>query len=129
MLDTSRSRFMSIEFVKKDGTRRKMVINPRAVATHLAKNPSEAGKRAAETRRVNHPNLIPVYEVGKGIKSINTDTVLSVRMGGSEYLIGCATTDLQTCHILAQALVVPRTSLRSRIAVFGPGSGSEKTVM
>ena len=85
MLDTSRSRFMSIDFIKKDGTRRKMVINPRAVATHLAANPSPAGRQAAETRRKNHPNLIPVYEVGKGIKSINTDTVLAVRMGGSEY--------------------------------------------
>ena len=88
MLDTSRSRFMSVEFVKKDGTRRKMVINPRAVATHLAANPSKAGKRAAETRRINHPNLVPVWEVGVGMRSINTDTVLKVRMGGSEYHVG-----------------------------------------
>ena len=85
MLDTSRSRFMSIEFVKKDGTMRRMTINPRAVATHLAANPSPAGKQAAATRKERHPNLIPVYEVGKGIKSINTDTVQKVRMGGSEY--------------------------------------------
>lgn len=85
MLDAGRCRLMSIDFVKMDGTRRKMVINPRAVATHLAKNPSPAGKQAAATRKERHPNLIPVYEVGKGIKSINTDTVLAVRMGGSEY--------------------------------------------
>ena len=77
-------RFITVDFVKKDGSFRSMNIQPETVKTHLAVNPSSRGRKAAETRRLRHPNLLPVWDVSsKHIKSINMDTVISVRIDGT----------------------------------------------
>jgi hypothetical protein len=58
-------RFVTVEFIKKDGTIRKMNMQPATIAKRLvpADEVSESAKRGAETRRVLHPNLIPVWDV------------------------------------------------------------------
>jgi hypothetical protein len=81
-------RFVSVTFAKKDGTIRKLTIQPHAVETHRAVNPSQAGLKAARTRLERYPNLLPVYDVTAGrIKSINLDKVSSIRVDKSELLV------------------------------------------
>lgn len=77
-------RFITVDFIKKDGTFRTMNIQPETVKTHLAVNPSISGRKAAESRRKRHPNLLPVWDLSsKHIKSVNIDTVVSVRIDGT----------------------------------------------
>lgn len=73
-----------MSFIKKDGTDRTLNIQPNAVWTHLAQNPSPSALRASRTRQRRHKHLLPVYDVAaRRIKSINLDTVTSVRVDGS----------------------------------------------
>jgi hypothetical protein len=70
----------SVAFIKKDGSIRHMRFQ-------LAAGPSrvkgtELGKRMSATRAVNHPNLLNVWEIGNDWRSINLDTVLTVRSSG-----------------------------------------------
>ncbi len=89
LLDTTSGRFISITFIKKDGSERKLTISPSAVKTHLAENPSDSAKQATETRRKNHPNLYPVYDVhAKQIKSVNLDTITKIVIDGTTYSVG-----------------------------------------
>lgn len=86
LLDSTSGRFMSVTFIKKDGSERTLTISPKAVATHLAENPSESAKKATETRKANNPHLYPVYDVQeKRIKSVNLDTIIRVKMDGTTY--------------------------------------------
>lgn len=83
LLDNAKGRFCSITFTKKDGTVRTLTVQPHAVKTHLAENPSPVHRQAAEARKKNHPHLLPVYDVqDKRIKSINLDTVSRIRVDG-----------------------------------------------
>lgn len=78
ILKNNRGRFLTIHFKKKDGTLRKMNIQPATM--RLSSNPSPAHVKASATRAANHPNLIPVYDVkSKGVRSINVDTIQSIR--------------------------------------------------
>jgi hypothetical protein len=80
ILETNQGRFLTVSFRKKDGTMRRMNIQPAAVKTHLSVDPNPSAVQGAETRRRNNPNLIPVYDVQKGsIRSINVDTISSIR--------------------------------------------------
>lgn len=80
ILDNNQGRFLTVTFTKKDGTERKMNIQPAAVKTHLAVNPNPSAVQGSETRRRNNPNLIPVYDVQKRqIRSINVDTISTIR--------------------------------------------------
>jgi hypothetical protein len=83
LLDRAKGRFCSITFTKKDGTVRTITVQPHAVKTHLAANPSPSAKQAAETRKVKYPHLLPVYDIhAKTIKSINLDTVSRIKVDG-----------------------------------------------
>lgn len=85
IFDLAKGRFISITFRKKDGTIRTLTCQPSAVKTHLSPSPSPSHVKAAETRKKNHPNLLPVYDVhSRSIKSINLDTILSVKIDGHE---------------------------------------------
>jgi hypothetical protein len=76
MLIRANGRFVSVTFVKKDGTLRRLNIQPEAVATHTTGCKTEAAKRAVHSRRKNNPHLLPVYDVQAGqIKSINLHTI------------------------------------------------------
>ena len=86
LLNSTSGRFISITFIKKDGSERKLTVSPSAVKTHLAENPSESAKKATETRKANNPNLLPVYDVhAKKIKSVNLDTITSIKLDGTTY--------------------------------------------
>lgn len=87
LLETANSNFITIEFIKKDKTNRVMNIQQAAMQYHVkGDEASESAKRAVETRKANHPELIPVYDVQKGeIRSVNLDSVHTVRSGGKTY--------------------------------------------
>lgn len=77
LIEAQGSRIFSVEFVKKDGSYRRMQCQNAATATHCVTDPSDRAKRAAATRRENHPNLLPVFSMDAGaIRSINMDTLL-----------------------------------------------------
>ena len=83
LLNAAKGRFCSVTFTKKDGTLRTLTVQPRAVKTHLAENPSPAHKAAAEALRRNHPELLPVWDVhARAIKSVNLDTIKRIRVNG-----------------------------------------------
>jgi len=64
-LAEQKGRFVTVEFVKKDGSIRNMNLQPAAIAHRLVpeSEQSESAKRGAETRRILHPNLIAVWDV------------------------------------------------------------------
>lgn len=77
-----------VSFIKKDGTERKMCVQP-AAAQYRVKGDSAAPERqqAAKTRAVQNPNLLNVWDCDrKAFRSINMDTVTRVACNGKEYL-------------------------------------------
>lgn len=85
------SRIMRVSFEKKDGTIRHMQVNPRFIKGLVEEYKSESTKQAVETRKRNNPNLLSVMDMGlkrqgnedkKCWRSINMDTVVSVKAGG-----------------------------------------------
>lgn len=83
LLDNVGSHFARVDFVKKDGTTRRMVIQPATGPVRLAAAPpaSEEGKARAATRASNNPNLYNVWDsMNMGWRSINLDTVKEVQV-------------------------------------------------
>lgn len=81
LIDRAQGRFCGITFVKKDGTVRHLTIQTAAVETHTTGCKTAAARQGVAKRRINHPNLFPVYDVAAGrIKSINLDTVTHVNV-------------------------------------------------
>lgn len=75
--------FVTVEFVKKDRTKRRMQCHLPAIKSRIIG--SERGARAAATRAVNHPELMTVYSVdARAIRSINLSTVFRVAVRGTE---------------------------------------------
>lgn len=69
-LQAAEGRFIGLDFIKKDGKRSSLNIHT-GVTRHLKANH-------------NKPHLIPVYDMNRGIRSVNLDTVTSVRIDGQE---------------------------------------------
>lgn len=69
-LTAAEGRFIGLSFIKQNGKRDSMNIHPGATAKLKANH--------------SKPNLIPVYEMNRGIRTVNLDTVLSVRIDGQE---------------------------------------------
>lgn len=85
LLDRAGGRFAAITFTKKDGTERKLMVQPAAVETHTTGCKTKASAMGVLARRINHPHLIPVFDtVAKRIKSINLNTVSRVSVDGVE---------------------------------------------
>lgn len=82
--------FLAVEFIKVDGTERTMQIQLPAIASRLVGDAaSDSAKQAVATRKVNHPNLFPVFDVAKkAIRSLNLDTVFAVTVRGSRFDVG-----------------------------------------
>jgi hypothetical protein len=78
------SRFTTVEFVKKDGTLRTMLVQHAATKFRVKGDAaSESAQRATATRAAAHPNLLNIYDVDRGaIRSIDMNTVLTVKSGG-----------------------------------------------
>ena len=77
MLDSSMGQFVSVDFIKKDGT-------PRTVTGKLAPvSPSMANHQ-------QYLNIMLSAKDGSGkvqYRNVNTDTVTGIRMGGKVYVI------------------------------------------
>lgn len=88
LLDSVGSHFGRVDFVKKDGTKRRMVIQPATGPVRLAQAPeaSAQGKAAAQTRAANNPNLYNVWDsIKMAWRSVNLDSVTAVKVNGKEY--------------------------------------------
>lgn len=94
-MDESGSRFLSVDYIKKDGTLRNMNCQLAAGRSLLAGDAaSDSAKQAVETRKANNPNLRNVYEVPtKSWRSINLDTVLRISRNGQIVDFGPIVTD------------------------------------
>lgn len=73
-LTRQKGRFVTVEFVKRDGSIRNMNIQPATMAKRLVpeSEQSESAKRGAETRRILHPNLIAAWDV-KNSRAVSQD--------------------------------------------------------
>ena len=88
LITSAKGQFCSVTFIKKDGTRRVMTIQPAKLKFEVkGESGSEPHRRAAETRATTHPNLFPVWSVdAKGVRSVNLDTVEKIRVGGEDFV-------------------------------------------
>lgn len=78
-LDSLGNRFAKIEFVKKDGSIRELIVQRAAEKYRITGSRPDA----TETRRRNHPELVNVYSVdAKGFRSVDVRTVLSITADG-----------------------------------------------
>lgn len=91
LIETAGSRFISVEFEKKDGSPRKMLVNPARLGAHLRRDvaeKSESHQRGAETRKANNPHLLNVWdEIAGGPRTINLDTLNFIKIDGVSYSV------------------------------------------
>lgn len=91
LIETAGSRFVSVEFVKADGSPRRMLINPARLGATLRRDDSvksESHVRGAETRKANNPHLLNVWcESANAPRSINLATLSAIRIDGVEYRV------------------------------------------
>lgn len=81
MLEMTRGKFFSVEFVKQDNTLRKMVARL-GVKKHL-----RSGGAASNTSHI--PKYVCAYDVQcKGYRNINLDTLVSIKCGHIQYRAG-----------------------------------------
>jgi hypothetical protein len=86
LIDTAGARFVRIDFVKKDGSIRRMTVAPKARTGLVGDAASDGAKAGVAKRKVNHPNLKAVYDVhAEGWRSINLDTGYAVKVDGTRY--------------------------------------------
>jgi hypothetical protein len=84
------SRFVTLDFYKKDGTPRRINFNPLAAKNNMVGDAAcESAKRAVETRKRNNPNLLNVWEHNNDdqttkFRSINMDSVFRIGCGRKE---------------------------------------------
>ena len=87
LIAAAQGRFCVVTFIKADGSRRVMRVQPAALKFHVkGEAASDAGRKAAETRAQRHPNLLPVWDVeAKAPRSVNLATVLSIKVDGATH--------------------------------------------
>lgn len=87
LIAAAQGRFCVVTFIKADGSRRVMRVQPAALKFHTKGDAaSEAGRKAAETRAQRHPNLLPVWDAeAKAPRSVNLATVLSIKVDGATH--------------------------------------------
>lgn len=75
IIEESNGRFLSVTFIKKDGTERKLV-GRLGVKKHL-----KGGKSS-----VDHEQYISIYDTqAEGYRCVNRDTIKEVNLGGKTY--------------------------------------------
>lgn len=89
LLDRAGGRFCGVEFVKKDGSLRRMQVQP-AVLRFRGRGSAHAedtpGRRAARVRAARHPHLISVWDVKKRApRTINLATLRRLAVDGRVY--------------------------------------------
>lgn len=87
LIAAAQGRFCVITFIKADGSRRVMRVQPAALKFHVkGEAASDAGRKAAETRAQRHPNLLPVWDAdAKAPRSVNLATVLTIKVDGATH--------------------------------------------
>lgn len=77
-------RFCAITFTRKDGTERRMQVQPAALRHRVrGEAASEPARRATFTRQERHPHLLPVWDVrARAPRSINVRTVSRITVDG-----------------------------------------------
>jgi ribosomal protein L28 len=87
LISSAGGTFATVSFVKKDGTLRTMHIQPAVGKFHVkGDEASESAKKGVETRKVNNPNLMPIWDTdNKAFRSINLDTLKQVKVRGQVY--------------------------------------------
>lgn len=85
LIASAKGRICAVTFTKKDGSQRVMKIQPATLKFHLkGDDATDAGRKAAETRAVRHPNLLPVWDAeNKAPRSVNLATITRIAVGGA----------------------------------------------
>lgn len=80
-------RFCGVTFIKADGSRRVMLVQPAKLKFHVkGDTATEAGRKATATRAERHPNLLPVWDANaKAPRSVNLATILSIKVNGATH--------------------------------------------
>jgi hypothetical protein len=82
-LKSTDGRFIGVTFTKKDGSERRLNVQP-LVMGKWPKSANPKAVAAALARQKKQPHLIPVYDVRDGVRSLNLDTVKSIRLDHGE---------------------------------------------
>ncbi len=87
IIESANTQFVSVSFVKKDGSHRVMNVHPTAIRSHIVgEAASESAQRAVATRKENHPELYNCWDVqANSARSINLDTTYLVKSKGVVY--------------------------------------------
>lgn len=87
LIAAAHGRFCVVTFVKADGSRRVMRVQPAVLKFHVkGEAASEMGRKAAATRAQRHPNLLPVWDAeAKAPRSVNLATVLTIKVDGATH--------------------------------------------
>lgn len=88
LIASSAGRICAVTFIKKDGSERVMKVQPAALKFHVkGDDATDAGRKAAATRAIRHPNLFPVWDAeNKAPRSVNLATVTRIAVGGQVHL-------------------------------------------
>ena len=84
IIQAAQGQFVGVTFTKKDGSLRAMKVQPAALKYHVkGEYASEVVRRAVEARKVNHPHLMPVWDVeAQAVRSVNLATVSRIAASG-----------------------------------------------
>jgi len=87
LIESAQGRYCFVEFMKKDGSMRRMIVQPAMLKFKVVGNAaSDAAKRRTKAWKENNPNLMPVWDVeAEGIRSINLDTVTQITVDKRNY--------------------------------------------
>ena len=87
IIEAANTQFVSVSFIKKDGTERTMNVHPTAIRPHiLGEAASESAQKAVATRKANHPELYNCWDIqANSARSINLDTTYLVKSKGVNY--------------------------------------------
>ena len=78
VIESSKGKIFSCTFIKKDGTKRKMIAR-------LGVRKNLKGGKNGES---SHNSLITVYDMAKGAyRMVNLQTLMTLRSGGRDYQI------------------------------------------
>lgn len=88
LIASAKGRICAVTFTKKDGSQRVMKVQPAALKFHVKGDDAiDAGRKAAATRAIRHPNLLPVWDAEiKAPRSVNLATVTRIAVGGQVHL-------------------------------------------
>ena len=87
LIASAAGRFCTVDFTKADGSERTMRIQPAKLKLHVkGRDASEAGSKAAVTRALRHPHLMPVWDADKAApRSVNLSTVSRITVDGQTH--------------------------------------------